>query len=313
MTAEAANRPRDCERAFVRLREGLLHYRHVGDQAEAGSAGAAHGRRPIWMMHASPASSRSLEPLVLELANRHGRRVFAPDTPGNGDSAALSPPPALAGGSAEPELGDYADAFVRAMDALRIEQVDLYGFHTGAHIAIEMALAFPDRVGRLVLDGLLWLEEGERAEFLAHYAPPLRPDANGTQVFTALQFIRDQAWFFPHFRRDSAHNLGGGAMPPELLHALTVDLLKAAETYHFAYRAVFRHRLEERLPRLGAQPAMLMADASDPTRGAVARAAAIVPGARSTVLAESWSPEGVARKAATIVEFLDGRISRTRT
>jgi pimeloyl-ACP methyl ester carboxylesterase len=290
----------DCERAFVRLREGLLHYRHAGpgatqDGARA-AAGAGRRARPIWMMHASPASSRSLEPLALELANRHGRRVFAPDTPGNGDSAPLA--------MAEPELGDYADAFVRALDALRIERADLYGFHTGAHVAIEMALAHPDRVGRLVLDGLLWLEDAERDAFLAEYAPPLRPDASGTQVFTALQFIRDQAWFFPHFRRDPAHNLGGGAMPPALLHALTVDLLKAAETYHLAYRAVFRHRLEDRLPRLGAQPVLLMADASDPTRHAVARAAAIVPGARSTVLADSWSAAGLAAKAAVLAEFL---------
>jgi pimeloyl-ACP methyl ester carboxylesterase len=297
--SDGAAGPPDCERAFLRLREGLLHYRHAGADASSGAAastGAASAAPPLWMMHASPASSRSVEPLALALAHRHGRRVIAPDTPGNGDSAPLD--------VAEPELVDYGDAFVRAMDALRIERADLYGFHTGAHIAIEMALAHPDRTGRLVLDGLLWLDDAEREEFLACYAPPLRPDANGTQVFTALQFIRDQAWFFPHFRRDPAHNLGGGAMPPELLHALTVDLLKAADTYHLAYRAVFRHRLEQRLPRLGAQPVMLMVDAADPTRPAVARAAALVPGARSAVLADSWSPDGLATKAATIVEFL---------
>ncbi len=295
MTGDARDPPIDCERAFVRLPDGLLHYRHAGEP------GAAHGDSPIWMMHASPASSRSLEPLALQLAHRHGRRVLAPDTPGNGDSAPL------ATAAVAPELVDYADAFVRALDALRIERVDLYGFHTGAHIAIEMALAHPDRVGRMVLDGLLWLDDAQREEYLAQYAPPLRLDANGTQVFTALQFIRDQAWFFPHFRRESAHNLGGGAMPPALLHALTVDLLKAAESYHLAYRAVFRHRLEDRLPLLGAHSVLLMADASDPTRHAVARAAVIVPGARSAVPGDSWSPAGLIAKAKAIAEFLDGR------
>ncbi len=284
---------RDCDRAFVRLHEGLLHYRHAGP-----GSGAA---LPLWMMHASPASSRSVEPLALELANRHGRRVFAPDTPGFGDSAPLA--------QSEPAMADYADAMLRALDALRLERVDLYGFHTGAHIAIEMALARPERIGALVLDGLLWLEDDEREAYLTQYAPPLLLDANGTQVFTALQFIRDQAWFFPHFRRDAAHNLGGGAMPPELLHVLTVDLLKGAETYHLAYHAVFRHRLAERLPRLGARPVMMMADAADPTRHAVARAASVVPGAARTVLAESWSPAGLATKAATVVDF----VSRTRT
>jgi hypothetical protein len=36
----------------------------------------------------------------------------------------------------------------------------------------------------------------------------------------------------------------------------------------------------------------------------VARAAAIVPGARSTVLADSWSAAGLAAKAAVLAEFL---------
>lgn len=282
------------DRAFVRLREGLLHYRHAGPGAAVhGVADAGAGPRPLWMMHASPASSRSLEPLLGAIAAT--RRALAPDTPGYGDSTPL--------GLARPEVVDYADAMLRALDALGIERADLYGFHTGAHIAIEMAIARPDRIGGVVLDGLLWLDDAERPDYLAHYAPPLVPDAAGTQVLQALQFIRDQAWFFPHFRRDAAHNLGAGAMPPELLHGLTVELLKAAATYHLGYNAVFRHRLEERLPLLHA-PVLLLADQGDPTRHAIPRAAALIPGARTTMPGESWSPAGAAAKAALITGFL---------
>lgn len=276
---------RECERAFARIAEGLVHYRHVHGNGAS---------RPTLMMHASPASSRSVEPLALAVAQIGGGRVIAPDTPGNGDSVPLR--------QADPELLDYADAIVRMLDALAIERVDLYGFHTGAHIGIELAIAHPDRVGRLALDGLLWLEESERAEFLTHYAPPLVPDAWGTQIFQALQFIRDQSWFFPHFKRDPAHNLGGGAMPPELLHTLTVDLLKSAPSYHLAYRAVFRHRLAERLPKLTV-PVLLMADDGDPTRESVRRAATLVVDARTAIGGEGWSPEGVRRKASRLLEF----------
>lgn len=285
-TTEAGPPAGGPDRAFVRLREGLLHYRH---------AGPATRPRPLWMMHASPASSRSLEPLLGAVAAT--RRAIAPDTPGYGDSAPLA--------VACPEVGDYADAMLRALDALGIERADLYGYHTGAHIAIEMGIARPDRVGRVVLDGLLWLDEPDREDFLAHYAPPLVPDAAGTQVLRALQFIRDQAWFFPHFRRDAAHNLGAGAMPPELLHGLTVELLKAAATYHLGYNAVFRHRLEERLPRLQT-PVLLLADQGDPTRHAIPRAAALLPGSRTAMPGEAWSQAGAAAKAALIGEFLDG-------
>lgn len=277
-----------CDRAFARIDCGLLHYRHVEQQSE---------HLPSLLLHASPSSSRSLEPLALALAKTSQSRVIAPDTPGNGDSAPLL--------QAVPELADYASAMVRLLDALDIERANLYGFHTGAHIAIEMAIAYPERVGRVGLDGLLWLDEIERADFLAHYAPPLVADHAGTQIFQALQFIRDQAWFFPHFKRDPAHNLGGGAMPPELLHALTVELLKAAPTYHLAYRAVFRHRLEERLPRVTV-PAMLMADDTDPTRESVRRAGALLPSAKLVIGGEGWSAEGLARKAVRLAEFFGG-------
>ena len=293
----------ECDRDFVRLDEGLMHYRHTAGHSETSagtreSAAAAQDTRvlaePVWMMHASPASSRSVEPLACRIATLADCRVIAPDTPGNGDSAPLQLP--------QPELADYADAFVRMLDALQIDKVNLYGFHTGAHIAIEMALRHPARIRRLALDGLLWLEEHEREEFLAHYAPPLIADALGTQVFQALQFIRDQAWFFPHFKRDPAHNLGGGAMPAELLHTLTVDLLKAAPSYHLAYRAVFRHRLEERLPQLR-HPTMLMADEGDPTRVTVQRAAGLVPGGTLHVGGEGWSPAGATAKAQRLIDF----------
>jgi pimeloyl-ACP methyl ester carboxylesterase len=216
----AASTPQ-INRAFLRIAEGLIHYRH---------AGAPSGEPPLWMMHAAPASSRSLEPLIGALAA--GRRVYAPDTPGYGDSVPLA--------AASPEITDYADAMLRSLDALGLEVVDLYGFHTGAHIAIEMALAAPQRVRRIVLDGLLVLDDAAREEFLAHYAPEIRPDAAGLQFTWAVNYIRDQAWFFPHFRRDAAHNLGRGAMSAEVLHYLATELVKAIGTYHLGYRAVFR-------------------------------------------------------------------------
>ena len=86
------------DRGFVRLAEGLVHYR---------SAGAENGR-PLVMLHASPASSQSLEPLAGVVAPL--RRVLMPDTPGNGASC----PPA----AAEPDLSAYADLIDRFCEQL---------------------------------------------------------------------------------------------------------------------------------------------------------------------------------------------------
>jgi pimeloyl-ACP methyl ester carboxylesterase len=274
----------DIDRGFARIAEGLMHFRHAGENT---------GEPPLWMMHAAPASSRSLEPLLASLAD--GRRVYAPDTPGYGDSAPLL--------ATEPQISDYADAMLRTLDALGLDVVDLYGFHTGAHIAIEMALAAPQRIRRVVLDGLLVLDDAERVEFLAHYAPAMQPDAAGLQFTWAVNYIRDQAWFFPHFRRDAAHNLGHGAMSAEVLHYLATELLKALGTYHLGYRAVFRHPVVERVQALR-QPTLLTADASDPTSPGLRAIAKACPQLRCDLLDPSDDPARTPGKAQRIAAFL---------
>lgn len=273
------------ERGFARILEGQVHYRTAGDGAT----------RPLWMIHASPSSSLNLVPLMRELAAT--RRVIAPDTPGNGDSAPL--------GLEQPEIADYAEAALRTMDALRLDRVDLYGSHTGAHVAMEIAIARPDRVGRLVLDGIGMFVPADKQEFATRYAPAIEIDSFGSQIWWAWQFVRDQAWFFPYFRADAAHNRGLGLPPAATLHAVTVEVLKAIGTYHLAYRAAFRHPDRERLP-LVRVPTLAMADESDPLRAGVAEAASLVPGARRAIVRGEATPEGRRAKAALIRAFLDG-------
>jgi pimeloyl-ACP methyl ester carboxylesterase len=276
------------DRRFARTAAGLVHLRTL-----AVASGAADSP-PLWMMHACPASSASLQPLMRALEPL-ARPLCAADLAGYGDSDPLP--------LAEPEVTDFAGQMLASWDALGIASADVYGFHTGAHVAIEMALLAPKRVTRLVLDGLLVLHDTERGEYLERYAPPMTPDEHGTQVFRALNFIRDQAWFFPHFRRDAAHNLRGPAMPAPVLHALTVDLLKATESYHLGYRAVFRHKVLERAARLG-QPVLLLADSNDPTRRGLSAVAARLPTAAHEVLTTPAGADPMALKAERIVKFL---------
>lgn len=282
--ASPADGPR-IDRAFVRIREGQVHYRTAG----AGSA------RPLWMIHASPASSTSLVPLARELAR--SRPVYAPDTPGNGDSEPL--------GLVQPEAADYADAAVRTMDVLGLDRVDLYGSHTGAHIATEIAIARPDRVGALVLDGISFFTDEERREILERYAPEVRVDSTGSQLWWAWHFVRDQGWFFPYFRADAGHNRGQGLPSPQTLHAITVEVLKAIGTYHLAYRAAFRHDARARLP-LVRVPTLSIADATDPLRSGATEAARLVPGARHASVAGERPADARREKAMLLAAFYDG-------
>ena len=279
-------------RGFVSIAEGQVHYR----TASPLDAAAAAKRLPLWMIHASPSSSVALVGLMRELART--RRVFAPDTLGNGDSAPAAP--------AQPDIAYYADSSLRVMDALGIEKVDLYGSHTGAHIVTEMALARPDRFGRMVLDGIAMFSPEDKADFLANYAPAMEPDAFGTQLHWAWHFVRDQGWFFPYFRRDAAHTRGVNMPSVEGLHNAVIEVLKAIRTYHFAYRAAFAHPDRERLPGVRLDT-LIMADASDPLRKGVAEAGLLVRGAQSLIWDDKARP-GPAPKARMLSRFLDDGI-----
>lgn len=220
----------DCvSRHFVRIAEGDVHYRKAGDMASG---------RALVALHASPASSKSLAPLLQALAP--GGCVIAPDTMGNGASCPLK--------NDAPEIADYADAMERMAEALGLGEVDVYGSHTGAHIAIEWAIANPGRVRSVILDGIAYLPGDLRAEYLSNYAPRIVPDQIGSQFNHAWHFIRDQMFFFPHYRKDADHLRVGGSFDAEVLHSLTMDVLGSLATYHLAYEAVFRHDLAERLP-----------------------------------------------------------------
>jgi pimeloyl-ACP methyl ester carboxylesterase len=267
-------------RGFVSIAEGQVHFRRIERQ---------HGR-PLWMVHASPSSSLGLVGLMREFART--RPVIAPDTLGNGDSAPAAPD--------SPDIAYYADSSLRVMDALGIEQADLYGSHTGAHIVAEMAIAQPQRFGRVILDGIGMFSPERKREYLANYAPAITPDAFGSQIHWAWHFVRDQAWFFPYFRRDAAHLRGIDMPPAEVLHETTVEVLKAVRTYHKAYRAAFAHPDRERLPLI-TLPTLVMADASDPLKSGVAEAAACIPGAQHRIFDDADS----ATKFATLERFLD--------
>jgi pimeloyl-ACP methyl ester carboxylesterase len=277
----------EIDRAFVRIAEGLVHYRHCG--------AARAGGTPLYMIHASPASSITMVPMMGALGG--ARRIVAPDTLGNGDSAAPVPD--------APDMDYYADSVARVLDALKLDRVDVYGSHTGAHIGCELAIRHPDRVRRLVFDGIGMFSAEDKADFLAHYAPEMKPDEYGRQFVWAWHFVRDQVLYFPYFRKTPRYARDQAMASPAALHTIVVEVLKALTTYHKGYRAAFRHPDRERLPLIG-QPTFCMASEDDPLKEGVAQAAALVKNGRQAILPSERDPAGLRAKAAAVAAFLDG-------
>jgi pimeloyl-ACP methyl ester carboxylesterase/putative sterol carrier protein len=95
---------------------------------------------PVVLLHGLGATNASMLPTLAELSHDH--RVLAPDLPGFGDSGkpVQSYDPAY-----------YARWLAAFLDAVGVRRATLIGNSMGGRIAIEMGLAAPERVDRLIL------------------------------------------------------------------------------------------------------------------------------------------------------------------
>lgn len=272
------------DRAFIRIAEGQVHLHHIhAPEAD---------KPPVLLLHASPASSRFMVPLMQALAD--GRRtLIAPDTLGNGDS------PAPVGEA--PDIAYFADSMVRLADAMGIDRFDVYGSHTGARIACELAAAHPDRVRRTVFDGITEYDADVRQRILENYAPTVVPDDYGQHLVWAFNFVRDQALYFPYFDRRAENRLPGDIPPASILNDVVIDVLKALDTYHKPYLAAFRYPAFERMKAIAGRVLLLRASKELAVLNtAITTALDALPDGRSVAVDSSPSV-----KAAAMLKFFD--------
>ena len=137
-------------KAYLDTRHGQLHLR------DSGGSGP-----PLMLVHMTPLSGAMFVPLVPAFA---AVRLLMPDLPGYGRSNPRGNPWTMA---------DWADSLADAMDALGIAQLAVYGAHVGGAVALELARTHPERVSRLMVDGLPFLSPELRAAFAAIDARPL--------------------------------------------------------------------------------------------------------------------------------------------
>lgn len=269
-------------RRFFDLADRQIHYRE-----RAGDG------RPLVALHHLPGSARQIEDVMAALTDRH---VIAPDLAGTGDSG-LHP-------VAAPTIADYARDVLALIDGLGLASVDLYGSHTGACLAVEMAILAPDRIGRVILDGVPIYAPAEASELIAHYAPFVEPDANGAHLLWAHNFCRNQILFWPWYDHSSAAARGAGLPPPRDLHAWVVEVIKGLDGFPLGYRAVFAYPMAERLP-LVSVPTLCISAAVDTLAVASRQAVGLLPAGRLALIeGEGAAMAPPARIAEEIAAFL---------
>lgn len=145
-------------RRYADLSQGQLHYRETGEG------------RPLLLFHQTASSSAMYERAAPHLAAA-GFHVIAPDTPNFGLSDPLPQ---------KPTMRDYARVMAELMEHLGLGTAPVAGFHTGAHIALELAAQQPDRIEKAVLVGVLPMkDDADRERWRKEIVKPWTPDWEG--------------------------------------------------------------------------------------------------------------------------------------
>jgi pimeloyl-ACP methyl ester carboxylesterase len=186
---------------------------------------------PLVLLHPSPLSSVFMAPLMELWAG--DATLFAPDTPGYGQSDALPEAPV--------DLVAYVDWLRRLLDAWGLERTGLYGSATGAQIAIEFARAHPGRLSYLVVENAVHFSDEERAWILRDYFPSLAPQADGSHLQLAWHMADALFRRFPWFDESEQARVDAPTPPVELVHGIAMGYLQAGPDYHRAYRAAFEN------------------------------------------------------------------------
>ena len=154
-------------KTYVDGRYGQIHVRLAEAQTDA-------GKPPLMCLHQSPKSGLEFESFMRDASR--DRLIFAPDYPGYGMSDA-------APSEEETTVPMYAEEMWRACDALNLKTLDLFGNHTGAKVAAEMAVQQGDRVHAIAMISAAVLTDDERETFKNMFNPiPLDKDNTRLRV-----------------------------------------------------------------------------------------------------------------------------------
>lgn len=247
--------------------------------ASCGDAGAP----AVLFLHQTPRSWAEYRDVLPRVGQRY--RAIAMDTVGFGDSA-RAPWPA--------SIERWAQGAAELLDALHIATAHVVGHHTGGVIAVELAAAFPERVGALVLSSTPFTDEAfRRARADRLPIDEVEPRDDGAHL--AAMWRKRQA-FYPTGR-------------PDLLEAFMLDALKVAGQLEGGHRAVASYRMEDRIGRLR-HPTLVIRAPDNPFASPHAaelaghlRDARIVDIEGGMVPLPDLLPEAFAR---AVLDFLDG-------
>ena len=246
----------------------------------------------VVVQHDAAGSGRTVQGLAESLIGSHP--VLAVELPGHADSDNTI-------GEGDVSVADYREALLQALDALGLDSVTGYGVWGGGSVLLDLAIAHPGRVKRLVITGLIDHTPEEQADLLANYTPEIKPVWHGGHLLEAWHMMRDQGVYFPWYSRKAATQLKGEPyLDADMVHRRVVEVLRAPVMWRKAYHAHFRYRAGQRLADAGI-PVLLATAEWDVARELSERLAGEYAHCDAMLL-----PDDPAQWGAAVTPFLKG-------
>ena len=190
-------------RGYAAVSFGQVHYRYAGA-----------GDKPVLvLLHQTPSTSE----MYIELMQALDRdfRLLAPDTPGMGMSDRIDGELTIAG---------LADGIAEFLDEIGIDHCFVFGHHTGASIAAELAARHPRVVDAVAMSGPTLLSESLKSKLKT--------------VSTSIPILEDGSHLQAMWSR-----IGGkdADAPLSIVLRETINGLQLGDLYPDAYNAVIEH------------------------------------------------------------------------
>ena len=268
-----------------RYRDGMHGQWHLRE------SGGPSGR-PILLLPETPGSSAGLLPLLAEFA-RTGRPVWAPDLPGQGETAAVVRPDGR-----PPVLSDFVDALLGLLENNSREPVDIVAAFSSSPLALAAAARSPGRIRSVVCDGIPLLGAGLRKQLARLDCPPLAVSRDGSHLLALWHQLRDRELCWPWYERSAAAirrvtaDLGALRMD-----RMTLDLARQLTHYGALNRAIWTSDYASQLATVP-QPVLLFKDPGDPRLAAGLRVRRRLPLGQLVK-----RPDSAANVLATVSKF----------
>lgn len=253
------------KRGYVDIPEGQIHYRTEGNGP------------PLLLLHQSVFSSDEYSRVIPLLGKAY--RVIAMDTLGFGES---DKPPRVY------QITDYAKSVISFLDSIGVGKTSVVGHHTGASIAVEFTVTYPERADKLVLSGC----PVHRGEPIPDFMQPIQIKEDGSHLMAVWERAKS---FGPR-----------GSV--EIIHEMALEYLKAGPRGEEAHQASFLYDVLPKLPLIKC-PTLVLSGRKDLFVSEVENIKKLIPRSKSLIIEGLGTGPAIIRRrpeafAENVLSFL---------